>query len=316
MRRTPLALGFLFLASACLAKDPTTRSDGTGGEDASGGTTQSGGVTGKGGATGTGGKKGTGGSTASPPAVDCTDSSDLETAVTGQYGATAIPTKDPNKRYYFQANWWGRGMNNPTQNINGLGFTINHAAGGASPDSMPMGFPSLYIGSYQGRGTTGSNLPKQVSQLTNVWTILSTNADQKGSSQYNAAYDVWLTQGSGVVTGNDPGPGGVFLMVWLFKPSDRMPRGTIKVDGYEVPGVTGAWSVWYDPGDYPRPCVSYVSSTKLSSFSFDLVPFLKDAINRGWGVTNSQYLSIIFAGFEVWANGDGLQVKHFCANVK
>ncbi len=28
------------------------------------------------------------------------------------------------------------------------------------------------------------------------------------------------------------------------------------------------------------------------------------------------YLSIIFAGFEVWGGGDGLQVKQFCANVQ
>jgi hypothetical protein len=27
------------------------------------------------------------------------------------------------------------------------------------------------------------------------------------------------------------------------------------------------------------------------------------------------YLSIVFAGFEIWGGGDGLQAKAFCANV-
>jgi len=45
-------------------------------------------------------------------------------------------------------------------------------------------------------------------------------------------------------------------------------------------------------------------------------PLIKDAITYGWGVTSSQYLNTIFAGFEVWAGGDGLQVKRFCANAK
>jgi hypothetical protein len=39
-------------------------------------------------------------------------------------------------------------------------------------------------------------------------------------------------------------------------------------------------------------------------------------VTNRYGVTNSQYLSIIFAGFEVWGGNDGLQLKQFCANVK
>lgn len=48
----------------------------------------------------------------------------------------------------------------------------------------------------------------------------------------------------------------------------------------------------------------------------DLNDFIQDAVKDNYGVTSSQYLSVIFAGFEVWAAGDGLQVKKFCANVK
>jgi hypothetical protein len=37
-------------------------------------------------------------------------------------------------------------------------------------------------------------------------------------------------------------------------------------------------------------------------------------VKNNLGVTTSPYLSIIFAGFEVW--GGGLQLKQLCANVK
>jgi hypothetical protein len=33
-------------------------------------------------------------------------------------------------------------------------------------------------------------------------------------------------------------------------------------------------------------------------------------------VTNSQYLSVVFAGTEVWGGGNGFQVKQFCVDVK
>jgi hypothetical protein len=62
--------------------------------------------------------------------------------------------------------------------------------------------------------------------------------------------------------------------------------------------------------------VSYVSSDKISSLDFDLNYFIQDAVQNNYGVTSNQYLSVIFAGFEVWGGGDALQVKKFCANVK
>ena len=94
------------------------------------------------------------------------------------------------------------------------------------------------------------------------------------------------------------------------------PRGTLRGNGTIVTGVKGGWDVWYDPSTDNTPCVSYVASNKVESIEFDLKYFIDDAIASGYGVKSSQYLSIIFAGFEVWGGGDGLQVKHFCADVK
>ena len=78
--------------------------------------------------------------------------------------------------------------------------------------------------------------------------------------------------------------------------------------------MPGSWTVWYDSTN--PPCVSYVSGQPVSDLQFDLNEFIQDAKSNKWGVTDSQYLSLIFGGTEVWGGGDGFQLKQFCANVK
>jgi hypothetical protein len=329
MRSSFLVFALVAIASSCLAKNPdpnpSTGGATNGGTPSNGGTTgrggtpSNGGTTSKGGTTGNGGATGTGGSSQTQPAGTCTDVSTVSSQVTGQFNGLQIPVdNNPGKSYVMQANWWGA-YNNQSETVNGLGFTVSNPSS-ASAGNNPLGFPSILIGAYQSKKTTLSNLPKQVSALTSIPTIFSTNADQKGSASYNATYDVWFTQSSSLVTGGNPGSGGAFLMVWLFMPTDKFPRGTKRATGSIVTGVPGGWDVWYDPSTSPTSsdhidCVSYVANSKLASLEFDLNNFIKDAVANNYGVTNSQYLSIIFAGFEVWAGGDGLQVKKFCANV-
>jgi len=289
------------LGASCLTKDPVTE----------GGT---------GGAPGTGGKLGTGGSSASPTTVDCTDTSTFTNFVSGQYGGTQI-TLDGNsgKTYFMHANWWGSPFNSQTEDVSGLGFSMTNPNNTVptSTANNPLGFPSIFIGQYQAKKTTGSNLPKAVSALTSVPTIFSTNVDTMGNTSYNATYDVWFTASSAPLSGSSvgsPGTDGAYLMVWQFMPSDKRPRGTLKANGSVITGVKGGWDVWYDSTN--PPCVSYVSSNKTATLEFDLNNFIQDAIQNSYGVKASQYLSIIFAGFEVWTGGDGLKINKFCANVK
>jgi hypothetical protein len=336
MRLLSLSLAIGVLVVSC-AKDPiegegSGGTPGSGGKTGSGGAgsggkTGSGGATSKGGATGSGGKTGSGGATSKGGAtgsggstqtatVDCPDTSTSTNFISDQYGATSLSVSgNSNKNYYFMANWWGSPYGGQNEDIEGLGFTINSPSNvETSNKDLPLGFPSIFIGSYQGKSTKGSNLPKAVSSLTSIPTIFTTNVDTMGTSNYNATYDVWFTSGSGVVTGSNPGSGGAYLMVWQFKPTDKQPRGTLMANGSIIDGVKGGWDVWYDNTN--PPCVSYVASGKKADLQFDLMAFIQDAINNGYGVKSSQYLSIIFAGFEVWGGGDGLQVKKFCANVK
>jgi hypothetical protein len=279
------------------------------------------GAGGAGGGGGRGGASGSGGTTAPISALDCPDTSSFTASVSAQYGVTRIPVdNNANKTYYMQANWWGSPWNNQVETINGIGFAMTNPPPNnvTSNKDNPMGFPSIYIGSYQGRGTTGSNLPMQLCLLGSLPTVLSTNADKLGWSSYNAAYDVWLTQGSSPLgsSASSPCPG-AYLMVWLFKPTDKQPRGSVLVDGRAIDGVPGAWTVWVDSSTASCPAVTYVSTTRLASLEVDLNLFLQDAVANKYGsITSSLYLSTIFAGFEVWGGGDGLQLTKFCANVK
>jgi hypothetical protein len=102
-------------------------------------------------------------------------------------------------------------------------------------------------------------------------------------------------------------------MVWLFKPTDRQPRGFNTHPGQTVPGIPGTWDVWVDSSN--PPCISYVSSKPLDELAFDLNDFIQDSVANSYGITRSMYLSIIFGGFEIWGGADGIKAKAFCANV-
>jgi hypothetical protein len=248
--------------------------------------------------------------------VSCTDTSTSAGTVNQQYGSAQLSTTG-NKTYFLQSNWW-QTFANETEDYAGLGFTVHNPQGASVPESngAPMGFPSIFIGQYAGNSTVGSNLPMQVSALTSVPTTYETNNSSIGTTDHNAAYDVWFTQDD-VPLGasqSNPGTGGAYLMVWMFKPTDRQPRGSDSGHtGQNIAGVSGTWSVWVDTTN--PPCVSYVSDTPLDGLTFDLNDFIKDAVAKGYGVTSSMYLSIVFGGFEIWGGADGIQLTQFCASV-
>ncbi len=103
-------------------------------------------------------------------------------------------------------------------------------------------------------------------------------------------------------------------MVWLFKPSNRQPRGGIQARNHVVHGVSGDWTVWVDKTN--PPCISYVSTEPRNDIKFDLKDFIVDSVKEEYGITENMYLSIVFAGFEVWGGGDGLKANKFCAKVE
>lgn len=248
---------------------------------------------------------------------DCTDTATLSGSLPQQYGGVNIPTASGNKSYFLHTNWWHEGtFSGQTVDYQGLSFVVGNPNAKTTPDNSPMGYPSLFIGTYAGHATTGSNLPKLVSSLSAVPTVLSTNAASIDYSHHNAAYDVWFTDTAAPLSAGaySPPPGGAFLMVWLFMPTNRQPRGSIRRSAVSITGVEGKWDVWVDPSS--PPCISYVSTTTKNDLAFDLNTFIKDSVTNKHGITDSMYLSVVFAGFEVWGGGDGVAIRNFCADVK
>lgn len=292
----------------------------TGGTVATGGIVSAGGAITTGGtATGgaaTGGRSATGGV---PPAtggayVDdptvCDDTATFTASMTAQYARTTInTTNNPNKSYVAQANWWGKFANQQVD-ISGLGFTVTNSVATDNP-SNPIGFPSLYIGSFAGVASSGSNLPMLVSSITHAPTVLETNVTTLDTSNFDAAYDLWFTPCSDPLaeSATSLGPGGAYLMIWLYKPSNKQPQGVLNAN-VTIDGK--GWAVWTANGD--PPIITYVPMSPLTSLQTDLKPFISDAVSRGI-VSNSMYLALVFAGFEIWSGANGAKVTKFCAKV-
>lgn len=204
---------------------------------------------------------------------------------------------------------------------NGNSFTITEQSGELVTNGAPIAYPSLFIGSDGGHGmaTAGSNLPKQVSALTAVPTAWSWSPPT-GSSDYNVAYDVWFSP-----TAGDNGPGSRhFLMVWFHRAGGALAEGEGEqhsAGSYNVGGKT--FNVFVSDQFEGRPIISYVATSMISEWSFDLNDFIQDALTRTStaidgkpAINSSLYLTNIFAGFELWKGGVGLKTNAFCVDVK
>jgi len=261
-----------------------------------------------GGSTGTGGS---GGGTTS-----CMTPSGSGT-ITAQYGDAHVMCP---KDYIVQNNAWG---STAGQNLTfgpGTKFKVTVQNETRQNNTTPAGYPSIWTGAYNNRSTTGSGLPRAISQIAAGSLQTSfTWADTGVTGSYNAAYDVWFSTGSG----GDPAasaPSGGFLMVWFNDMPNNQPIGSLLTNNMGSATIGGKqFSVWYGMNG-SRPCVSYVAQQNFYTWSFSLADFIRDATTRDCqGTTKcvnpSWYLSVVFAGFEIWNGGVGLEVKDFGVTV-
>ena len=201
---------------------------------------------------------------------------------------------------------------------NGPSFTITNFTGSAATTGAPIGYPSLFIGSAGGDGqaTTGSNLAKQVMALTDIPTAWRWSGT---GTQFNAAYDVWFSP-----TAGDGGKGNrSFLMVWFSKTSNVFAEGEGEGHSGGQATINGkSFSTYVSQQFEGRPIISYVATTPLSEWSFDLNDFITDAKTRTSTaqatpvINNNLYLTNVFAGFEVWSGVSNLKTDKFCIQVK
>jgi endoglucanase len=229
--------------------------------------------------------------------------------ITDQYGTAHVTCSG--KDYIVQNNVWGASASQTITYGPGTKLKVTNQTGNNSGDA-PVSYPSLFIGANNGRSTSGSGLPLAVSSITatgikTAWTW----ADNGATGSYNAAYDVWFSTGSG----GDPSsavPSGGYLMVWYHKPTQDQPIGT-SVASATISGKN--WNVWYGTNSGSgKPCVSYVAPTDVMSLEFNLGAFIRDAVTRGY-VKDSWYLTNVYAGFEIWSGGVGVETKDFAVTV-
>jgi hypothetical protein len=274
------------------------------------------------GPAGRGGTPGAAGSGGQAPLVPgCTPEAFTSSGtLTGPYGTTHLSAAG--RDYFLQVNQWNTaatGSGNQTMAYGGSTvFKMAAQPKTAPTNGAPTGYPSIFIGANNNHSTSGSNLPKAVSQISSVlttwnWADAGTSTDYTNNS-YNAAYDVWFSPNAG----GEPsasGPAGGFLMVWLYDPRDAQPIGSVMYAGVTIPGVPGIWDVWVGKNG-SKPCISYLPRTPLMSLSFDLNLFIKDAVNnRPNTILSSWYLTNVFAGFEIWRGAVNVETTGFCAVV-
>ena len=107
-------------------------------------------------------------------------------------------------------------------------------------------------------------------------------------------------------------------MVWYSDPSDNqpigatIPNGTVTIGGKQ-------FNIWYGMNG-SKPVVSYVAAQNFTSWTYSLADFIRDATTRDCQsstkcVNPSWYLTAVFAGFEIWSGGVGLETKDFGVTV-
>ena len=226
--------------------------------------------------------------------------------------------------YIIQNNNWGNSGSGQTIHYKDNTFQITSTTGNGS--SAPASFPSIYIGEngaianglYQ--TNPGDGLPKVVSTIQSVSTSFAWSGGS-GGKDFNATYDVWFSSKTPTAGSYNDAISG-FVMVWLYKPGNHQPIGSV-VRTANIAGHN--WDVWVGPRGTAatgtdganRPVVSYVSKDgSLASLNFDLNLFIKDAATNG--IQSSWYLTDVFAGFEIWTGSDstGLQCTGFTCVVK
>jgi len=245
------------------------------------------------------------------------------TSLTGTIGGAGTTDLDAQRvkvtksgqDYIIQNNNFG----NPSGSDQTLSYTDNSfrvVSSTGTGSSTPASFPSIFIGS---NGTTSTkatdNLPKQVSTIASVQTTMTWTGTC--GSGFNAAYDVWFASAVPAASYNDAISG--FMMIWLCKPSDRQPLGSVQRT-VTLAGQT--WDVWVGTrggsgANANAPVVSFVKQgTALNTLTFNLKDFITNAATNG--IQSSWYLTDVFSGFQIWtgSSATNLSVSNFTCAVQ
>lgn len=210
--------------------------------------------------------------------------------------------------YRFIANGWGSNWQSHNISWNGTSFKVLSLNGSQGDNFSPAGYPTMFCGLYSMKNSAGTcGLPAPISGLKSVKTGWRWAANGNGG-QYNAAWDIWLGNGSSLSS---------YLMVWLRDPPGQQPAGAAALSGAAIDGLPGSWTIWTGNVN-GHPIVNYVRAEgqDLPELEFDVLAVYRDAIKRNYNLPGSNLLAVA-VGFEVW-NGPitNLVTDDFYVDVK
>ena len=220
-----------------------------------------------------------------------------DTTICQPFGTTTIQG-----RYVVQNNRWGTSA---AQCITATdsGFRITQADGSVPTNGAPKSYPSVYNGCHYTNCSPGTNLPAQLSTVSTAPSSISYG--YVNDAVYDAAYDIWLDP-----TPRTDGVNRTEIMIWFNRVGSVQPIGS-PVGNTSVGGRD--WQVW-SGNNGSNDVLSFVAPSAISSWSFDVMDFARQAVSRGLA-QNSWYLTSVQAGFEPWQNGAGLAVTSFSSAV-
>jgi hypothetical protein len=112
-------------------------------------------------------------------------------------------------------------------------------------------------------------------------------------------------------------------MVWFHKTANVFAEGEGEGHSGGQATINGkSFSTYVSQQFEGRPIISYVATSTISEWSFDLNDFITDAKTRTSTaqatpvISDSLYLTNVFAGFEVWSGVSNLKTDKFCIQVK
>ncbi|MQY13002.1 hypothetical protein SRB5_31420 [Streptomyces sp. RB5] len=226
-----------------------------------------------------------------------TGTAQADTLICEQFGSTTIQGK-----YVVQNNRWGT-SEQQCVNATNSGFQLTTANGSVPTNGAPKSYPSVFNGCHYTNCSPGTNLPAQISKISSAPTSISYGF--VSNAVYNASFDIWVDP-----TPKKDGVNATEIMIWLNRVGSIQPIGS-PVGNVSVGGRT--WELW-SGNNGGNEVLSFVAPSAVSSYSFDVMDFVRQTISRG-KAQNSWYLTSIQAGFEPWQNGAGLAVNNFSSAV-
>lgn len=226
-------------------------------------------------------------------AAPATDPRAAGVRVCDKFGSTPVA----GGRYRVQNNVWGADTRQCVTAFD-TGFVVDPAE--HRKTNEPAAYPAMIFGCHYGLCTTGTPLPRMLSDLGDLRSSWSTAVPPTG--EHNVAYDLWMDP----TPRRDGRPTGLELMIWLETTDRVQPIGSKKAE-VEIGGTR--WDVWL--GTIDLPTITYVrTAPTLEVTDLPLSDFVRDATNRGVAKPD-WYMTSVQAGFEPWIGGSGLTTRSF-----